>query len=108
MERNKKFHLKFGGNLLQERIQVNQNMVFDIYEKDLSFIYFKLYYDDVLIGRSVIPVSFMKKGYRKIVLYDINCIECYESYLIVKIAKNDLYNMQHDNDNENKDNYDNK
>ena len=107
MERNKKFHLKFGGNLLQESIQVNQNMVFDIYEKDLSFIYFKLYYDDVLIGRSVIPVSLMKEGYRKIALYDINCIECYESYLIVKITKTDLDNMQHynDNDNENKDNY---
>ena len=107
MERNKKFHLKFGGNLLQESIQVNQNMVFDIYEKDLSFIYFKLYYDDVLIGRSVIPVSLMKEGYRKIALYDINCIECYESYLIVKITKTDLDNIQHDNDNdnENKDNY---
>ena len=101
MERNKKFHLKFGGNLLQESIQVDQNMVFDIYDKDLSFIYFKLYYDDDLIGRSVIPVSLMKEGYRKIVLYDINCIECYESYLIVKITKTDFQNIDQENENEN-------
>ena len=59
----------------QNNFRGNLNMVFDIYEKDLSFIYFKLYYYDVLIGRSVISVSFMKEGYRKIVLYDINCID---------------------------------
>ena len=93
IERNNIFNLYFSGNLLYQSVQVNQNMVFDIYESDLSFIYLKLYYDKILIGRSVIPVSLMKEGYRKIVLYDINCIECYEIYLIIKINKTDLYNM---------------
>jgi hypothetical protein len=87
IERNNKFNLYFSGNLLRQSVQVNQNMVFDIYESDLSFIYLKLYYDNILIGRSVIPVSLMKVGYRKIPLYDKNCIECYESYLMTHIKK---------------------
>jgi hypothetical protein len=97
MEKNKKFNWNFDGNLLQQSFNFNENMVFDIYESDLSFIYLKLFYDSELIGRSVIPVNIMKEGYRKIPLYDINCIECKESYLTAKITKN--YNTIINNNN---------
>ena len=62
MEKNKKFNWNFDGNLLQQSFNFNENMVFDIYESDLSFIYLKLFYDSELIGRSVIPVNIIKES----------------------------------------------
>jgi hypothetical protein len=88
IEMNKVFKYNFKGNLLKQIFKLKDNIIFEIYESDLSFIFIKLYYDNILIGRGAIPISLMKEGYRNISLYDINCIECTESYLTVRITKN--------------------
>ena len=88
IENNKIFKFSLEGNLLKQNFKLKDNIIFEIYENDLSFIFLKLYYDSILIGRSAIPISLMKEGYRNISLYDINCIECTESYLTVRITKN--------------------
>ena len=88
IENNKIFKFSLEGNLLKQNFKLKDNIIFEIYENDLSFIFLKLYYDSILIGRSAIPISLMKEGYRNISLYDINCIECTESYLTVGVTKN--------------------
>jgi len=84
-ENNSKQSIEISGNFLFKKIYGNFN--FDLYETDLSFIFFKLYYDNKIIGKSVVPVIYMKEGFRNIIFYDNKCIEIPECRLLVIASK---------------------
>ncbi len=57
---------------------------FEIYEKELSFFLIKIFGDnEIVLARSVIPIIFLKEGYRVLNLYDINCNEIEQAKLII-------------------------
>lgn len=86
-KKNRTFALKIAGDFLIPRIIATEVIDFEIYEKDLSCIYFKIYYDKEVIGRSVVPLMMMKEGVRKIIFYDNDCIEMNDSFMIAVINK---------------------
>ena len=86
-ENNKKYSIDLPGNYFHHNIKCDP-LVFNIYENELSCIFFKLYYEKDVIGRSAIPLSLMKEGYRNIVFYDNYCVESIESFLLARISSN--------------------
>lgn len=81
---NKKYTFKISENYLFPELLNNEEMKFDIYEKDLGAIFFKLTYDDDLIGRSVVPFCMMKNGLRRVKFYTNLCEELSFSFLIAE------------------------
>ena len=67
----------------------SNNVVFDIYEPELSFIVVKLYSRkrEHTLAKGIIPVRAMSLGYRVLELYDNECSKFDESYLIVRTNK---------------------
>ena len=84
---NKKYTFKVSENYLFPELLNNEEMKFNIYEKDLGAIFFKLTYDDDLIGRAVIPFCMMKNGVRRVKFYTNLCEELSFSFLIAEIKK---------------------
>ena len=85
-EKNKKYKVELPGNYFHHNIK-NQQIVYNVYETDLACVFFKLYYDKEVVGRSAVPLSLMKEGYRNIVFYDNYCVEHPDSFLLAKISK---------------------
>ena len=62
----------------------NASKTFEIYEKELSFFLIKIFGDnEIVLARSVIPLAFLREGYRVLNLYDINCSEIEQAKLII-------------------------
>ena len=53
-----------------------------IYEADLGGLMLKIYKDDIMIGRGCIPYCLMKEGYRRIPIFDNNCLMCETAYAV--------------------------
>jgi hypothetical protein len=79
---------KYKQNLLNATFQ-SEEVTFNIYEPDLSFIIIKLQSasgNDTL-GRSCIPLMILKEGIRVVPLFDNLCQEFDNSQLIIRIKK---------------------
>ena len=83
-EHNRKFTFNVTGNLLFPTINDNSEFIFEIYEKDLSCIMFKLFYEGSVVGRMVVPVCMMKEGIRNIPFYSSKLEKQNFSFLIVQ------------------------
>ena len=55
---------------------------YNVYDFDLSAIMIKIKYDDNVIGRCCLPYKIMKQGFRRIPIYDINCFNVEEAYMV--------------------------
>jgi Ca2+-binding EF-hand superfamily protein len=76
-------------NLMNPIFDKDKNVAqFNIYDKELSFIYFKIFFQGNMVGRSVIPITIMNEGLRVIPIYNNYCKEYEESTLIALITKN--------------------
>ena len=65
---------KINNNFIKSKFSTKSE--FQIYEPELSFIYIHLYdQNSQFIGRSVVPLRYLKKGLRNIPLYDNTCSE---------------------------------
>ena len=60
----------------------NPNVEFKVYDYDLSAIMIKIKLDDETIGRGCIPYSFMKLGFRRIPVYDNQCFNMKDVYMV--------------------------
>lgn len=89
-KQNKQYKCIITGDFLIPKIEMTAMISFYVYEVDLSAIYFKIYSDKTVIGRSVIPLMLMKEGARKIAIYDSNCIKFNESFIVTLIKKTQL------------------
>ena len=55
---------------------------YNIYDFELSAIMIKIRYKDKMVGRSCIPYYFMKQGYRRIPIYDNQCFNTENVYMV--------------------------
>ena len=62
------------GGFLTPNILNNHKIKIPVYEESLGGIMIKFIYEKEVIGRGCIPFCLMKMGYRKIPIYDNNCI----------------------------------
>ena len=60
----------------------NPNVEFKVYDYDLSAIMIKIKLDDETIGRGCIPYSFMKFGFRRIPVYNNQCFNMKDVYMV--------------------------
>ena len=60
---------------------------FDIYEKDFGYLKIKLYYEDDVVGRAIIPLCMMKYGLRRASFYSNRCEEIVGSYIVLDLDK---------------------
>ena len=82
-ESNPKFDFKLiNGSLFPSFQDGNPEVEFKVYDYDLSAIMIKIKSNDNLIGRSCIPYSLMKLGYRRIPIYDNQCFNVKEAYMV--------------------------
>lgn len=87
---NNKFSTKKIKQNLINPIFDNESTVFDVYEKDLSFLIFKLYAGANVLARSCVPLSTMMCGLRSVPLYDHNVNQIPDASLIVRIKMTDI------------------
>ena len=62
------------GGFLTPSILNNHKIKIPVYEENLGGIMIKFIYEKEVIGRGCISFCLMKMGYRKIPIYDNNCI----------------------------------
>ena len=55
---------------------------YNIYDFELGAIMIKIKYKDKMIGRSCIPYYFMKQGFRRIPIYDNQCFNTENAYMV--------------------------
>ena len=55
---------------------------YNVYDFELSAIMIKIKYKDKMIGRSCIPYYFMKQGFRRIPIYDNQCFNAEDVYMV--------------------------
>jgi hypothetical protein len=84
---NQKFEKTIENNFLNP-LFTDEVYTFNIYETNFTFVFIKLFFKEKVIGRAVIPLSFMSKGLRNIPIYDNLCREFLESILIFHVSKN--------------------
>lgn len=60
----------------------NPNVEFKVYDYDLSAIMIKIKLNDAIIGRGCIPYCFMKLGFRRIPVYDNQCFNMNDVYMV--------------------------
>jgi hypothetical protein len=77
---NQKFEKTIENNFLNP-LFTDEVYTFNIYETNFTFVFIKLFFKEKVIGRAVIPLSFMSKGLRNIPIYDNLCREFLESIL---------------------------
>ena len=53
-----------------------------VYDYDLSAIMIKIKLNDAIIGRGCIPYCFMKLGFRRIPVYDNQCFNMNDVYMV--------------------------
>ena len=102
-EKNEKYKFYLTDGFIFTKIKNNEEMNFDVYEKDLSGLMLKIVYDDNIVARSCIPFCMMKEGYRRIPIFDHLCDEFPASCIIGLFKKND-YKYGDDNENSESDN----
>ena len=86
-DKNPKYTFKCNGGVIFTQITDNKTVNFDVYEPDLGGLMIKFFMDDVMFARSCIPFTMIKEGFRKIPLFDNNCIEYSESCMVGLIYK---------------------
>ena len=86
-DKNPKYTFLCNGGVIFTQITDNKTVNFDVYEPDLGGLMIKFFMDDVMFARSCIPFTMIKEGFRKIPLYDNNCIEYSESCMVGLIYK---------------------
>lgn len=84
---NKKYSFKIKNSYLFPEIANNEEMKFDIYEKDFGYLKIKLYYEDDVVGRAIIPLCMMKYGLRRASFYSNRCEEIVGSYIVLDLDK---------------------
>ena len=100
-ENNTKYKFNLTDGFIFTKIKNNEQMYFDVYEKDLSGLMIKIKYDDQIIARSCIPFCMMKEGYRRIPFFDNLCNEFPASFIIALIKKIDYkYDIEEEDNNE--------
>ena len=55
---------------------------YNVYDYELSAIMIKIKYKDKMVGRSCIPYYFMKKGFRRIPIYNNQCFNEEDVYMV--------------------------
>ena len=60
----------------------NPNVQFKVYDYDLSAIIIKIKLGNKVIGRSCIPYFCMKLGFRRIPIYDNQCYNMKDVYMV--------------------------
>ena len=55
---------------------------YKVYDFEFSAVIIKIRYKDKMIGRSCIPYYFMKKGFRRIPIYDNQCFNAENVYMV--------------------------
>ena len=53
-----------------------------VYDFDLSAIMIKIKYKGKMVGRSCIPYCIMKQGFRRIPIYDNQCFNTEDVYMV--------------------------
>ena len=86
-DKNPKYTFLCNGGVIFTQITDNKTVNFDVYEPDLGGLMIKFFMDDVMFARSCIPFTMIKEGFRKIPLFDNNCIEYSESCMVGLIYK---------------------
>jgi len=86
-DKNPKYTFKCYGGVIFTNITDNKTVNFDVYEPDLGGLMIKFFMDDIMFARSCIPFTMIKEGFRKIPLFDNNCIEYSESCMVGLINK---------------------
>ena len=86
-DKNPKYTFLCNGGVIFTQITDNKTINFDVYEPDLGGLMIKFFMDDVMFARSCIPFTMIKEGFRKIPLFDNNCIEYSESCMVGLIYK---------------------
>ena len=82
-EDNQKYNFKLiNGALFPKFENGNPNIEFKVYDFELSAILIKITLNDVLIGRGCIPYCFMKQGLRRIPIYDNQCYNMKNAYMV--------------------------
>ena len=75
--------IKLKGGMVFPVIDEGEEMIdIPVYESDLGGLMIKIYKDDIMIGRGCIPYCLMKEGYRRIPLFDNNCLMCETAYAV--------------------------
>ena len=86
-DKNPKYTFLCNGGVIFTQITDNKTINFDVYEPDLGGLMIKFFMDDVMFARSCIPFTMIKEGFRKIPLFDNNCIEYSESCMVGFFSK---------------------
>ena len=81
-ENNIKYTFKLKDGFIFTKIEDNKEMIFNVYEKDLSGLMIKIKYNGNILARSCIPFCMAKEGYRRIPIYDILCKEFNASCIV--------------------------
>ena len=82
---------KLKGGLMFPIIMDNEiNIKYLIYEDELGGIMIKFNYNGKMIGRGCIPYCLMKKGYRRIPIFDNDCNICEETFVLGYFKKEKL------------------
>ena len=71
-----------GGLMFPVIIENNEDIKYQIYEDELGGIMIKFTYEGKMVGRGCIPYCLMKEGYRRIRLFDNNCLMCETAYAV--------------------------
>ena len=74
--------IKLKGGMVFPIIDNEEILDIPVYEADLGGLMIKIYQDDNMIGRGCIPYCLMKEGYRRIPLFDNNCLMCENAYAV--------------------------
>ena len=86
-DKNPKYTFRCYGGVIFTHITDNKTVSFDVYEPDLGGLMIKFFMDDNMFARACIPFTMLKEGFRKIPLFDNNCIEYSESCMVGFFSK---------------------
>jgi hypothetical protein len=81
-DKNPKYKFECDGGVIFTNIKNNRTVSFDVYEPDLGGLMIKFFMDDNMFARGCIPFIMLKEGFRKVPLFDNNCIEYSESCMV--------------------------
>ena len=82
-ESNPKYDFKLiNGSMFPKFEKGNPNVQFKVYDYDLSAIIIKIKLGNKVIGRSCIPYFCMKLGFRRIPIYDNQCYNMKDVYMV--------------------------
>ena len=82
-ESNPKYDFKLiNGGLFPKFQDGNPNIEFKVYDFELSAILIKITLNNNIIGRGCIPYCFMKQGLRRIPIYDNQCYNVKNAYMV--------------------------